>query len=89
MVRPEDEQAQVRRILHDLNNCLGIIQNYAAFLAEGAGDDPGIGEDVAEIQAASRRAVELARELGLVLRPRGPSAPADGRAGEQVADATE
>jgi hypothetical protein len=60
-------------LVHDLNNALAIIVNYAGFVAEelqqlqAAPSDGGrstMGRDVHEIQVAAERAMRLLRELG-------------------------
>ncbi len=50
-------------IAHDFNNLLQAIISYSEFLSESM--DPGseMGQDVAEIQKAARRAAELTRQL--------------------------
>jgi len=60
-------------LVHDLNNALAIIVNYAGFVAEelqqlpAAPSDGGrttMARDVQEIQVAAERAMTLLRELG-------------------------
>jgi signal transduction histidine kinase len=57
LVRP------VREIAHDLNNVLGVVLSYGAFVAEEVEDDSPEKADVKEILAAAERAAGLVREL--------------------------
>ncbi|HUG17002.1 MAG TPA: PAS domain S-box protein [Thermomicrobiales bacterium] len=50
-------------VAHDFNNILTVITAYATFVQDAVGDKPGVLEDVNEIQAASRRAEGLTRQL--------------------------
>jgi signal transduction histidine kinase/ActR/RegA family two-component response regulator len=60
-------------IAHDFNNLLQAIISYSEFLSESM--DPGseMGQDVAEIQKAARRAAELTRQLLVFSRQDVPS----------------
>jgi two-component system, cell cycle sensor histidine kinase and response regulator CckA len=52
-----------REAIHDLNNQLAVILNYASFVLEDmAADDPRR-EDVAEIRQAAVRARDIALQL--------------------------
>jgi CheY-like chemotaxis protein len=57
--QPEPVPAYVRGIAHDLNNALGVIRNYAAFLEEDLAGNPEWQDYVREIRDASARAVKL------------------------------
>jgi PAS domain S-box-containing protein len=50
-------------IAHDFNNILGVIMNYAEFVAEELGPDSSAREDVEEIRRAAERAAALTRQL--------------------------
>ncbi len=50
-------------IAHDFNNILGVIMNYAEFVAEELGPDSASREDVEEIRRAAERAAALTRQL--------------------------
>jgi two-component system cell cycle sensor histidine kinase/response regulator CckA len=50
-------------IAHDFNNILGVILNYADFVAEELADDSPVLEDVEEIKRAAERAATLTRQL--------------------------
>jgi signal transduction histidine kinase len=52
-----------REAIHDLNNQLAVILNYAVFVLEDMAPDDPRREDVTEI----RRAAERARDIGLRL----------------------
>jgi two-component system, cell cycle sensor histidine kinase and response regulator CckA len=60
----------VRRAVHDLNNHLAVILNYAAFVIEDTPADDPRREDLLEI----RRAAESARDVTLRLLSELPSA---------------
>ena len=53
----------MREAVHDLNNQLAVILNYASFLIEDTADDDPRREDLLEI----RRAAERARDVTLTL----------------------
>jgi two-component system, cell cycle sensor histidine kinase and response regulator CckA len=53
----------MREDLHDLNNQLAVILNYAAFVLEDTSPDDPRREDLVEI----RRAAEKARDVTLKL----------------------
>jgi PAS domain S-box-containing protein len=50
-------------IAHDFNNILGVIINYAGFVAEELDGDSSAREDVEEIRRAAERAANLTRQL--------------------------
>ncbi len=50
-------------IAHDFNNVLGVILNYAQFVAEDIGEDSPAYADVEEIRRAAERAAALTRQL--------------------------
>lgn len=62
-----DDRAKASELIHDLRNALGLIINYTALVATELEDRPEVAEDVAEIRAAGRRAVELAGELSALI----------------------
>ncbi len=62
-------------VAHDFNNILGVILNYAEFVAEEIGEDSPAYDDVEEIRRAAQRAAALTRQLLIfsrrdVVRPR-------------------
>ena len=50
-------------IAHDFNNILGVIMNYAEFVADAVPGDSPAQEDVEEIRRAAERAAALTRQL--------------------------
>jgi len=50
-------------IAHDFNNILGVIMNYAEFVADDLEPDAKAQEDVEEIRRAAERAAALTRQL--------------------------
>ncbi len=50
-------------IAHDFNNIVGVILNYAQFVAEQIDEGSPVGEDVEEIRRAAERAAALTRQL--------------------------
>ena len=50
-------------IAHDFNNILGVIMNYAEFVADELEPDSEAQEDVEEIRRAAERAAALTRQL--------------------------
>ena len=50
-------------IAHDFNNILGVILNYAEFVADDLGPDSSSQEDISEIRHAAERAATLTRQL--------------------------
>jgi PAS domain S-box-containing protein len=50
-------------IAHDFNNILGVILNYAEFVADDLPDDSPAQKDVEEIRRAAERAAALTRQL--------------------------
>jgi signal transduction histidine kinase len=53
----------VREAVHDLNNQLAVILNYANFVLEDTAADDPRREDLLEIQRAARRARDVTLEL--------------------------
>ncbi len=53
----------VSAIAHDLNNALGVVLSYGAFVSEEVEDDSPAKADVKEILVAAERAAVLVREL--------------------------
>jgi signal transduction histidine kinase len=53
----------VREAVHDLNNQLAVILNYANFVLEDTPADDPRREDLLEIQRAARRARDVALQL--------------------------
>jgi PAS domain S-box-containing protein len=50
-------------IAHDFNNILGVILNYAQFVAEAVGEGSPVRDDVEEVIRAAERAAALTRQL--------------------------
>ena len=50
-------------IAHDFNNILGVILNYAEFVADELPEDSAVQEDIAEVRRAAERAAALTRQL--------------------------
>ncbi len=50
-------------IAHDFNNILGVIMNYAEFVADELPEGSQAGQDVEEIRRAAERATALTRQL--------------------------
>ena len=59
-------------VAHDFNNMLGVILNYASFVAEELPEGSPARDDVAEIQQAAERAATLTRQLLLFSRRQEP-----------------
>ena len=57
-----------RELIHELNNALGLVINYAILLGEDLRDQPEYSDDLSEIRTAGERAADLVRELSAVLR---------------------
>jgi signal transduction histidine kinase len=68
-------------VAHDFNNILGIVLNYMSFIGQELAKEPsqihwqGVRDDIAGVETAVHRAVDLTRQLltfgrGEVLRPR-------------------
>jgi signal transduction histidine kinase len=53
----------VRKAVHDLNNQLAVILNYANFVVEDTPADDPRREDLLEIQRAARVARDVALEM--------------------------
>jgi two-component system cell cycle sensor histidine kinase/response regulator CckA len=53
----------VREAVHDLNNQLAVILNYASFLLEDTPPGDPRRDDLLEIQRAAQRARDVALEL--------------------------
>lgn len=60
--------SRARELIHELNNALGLVINYATLLGEDLRDQPGFADDLHEICTAAGRAADLVRELSAVLR---------------------
>lgn len=72
---------RAREIIHELNNALGLVINYAILLGEDLKDDPRAADDLGEIRAAGERAADLVRELSAVIREATAARPAEGNPG--------
>ena len=59
---------RTRELIHELNNALGLVINYAILLGEDLRDQPEFADDLSEIRAAGQRAADLVRELAALLR---------------------
>ena len=57
----------MREAVHDLNNQLAVILNYASFVLEDTAPDDPRREDLLEIQRAAERARDVT--LQLLARP--------------------
>lgn len=55
--------AEARQIAHDLNNAIGVIINYAAFVAEELDPSSRAHRDLDQIQRAAEQAAELSHRL--------------------------
>ena len=53
----------MRKAVHDLNNQLAVILNYATFVLEDTPADDPRREDLLEIQRAARRARDVTLQL--------------------------
>jgi hypothetical protein len=53
----------MRKAVHDLNNQLAVILNYASFVIEDTAADDPRREDLLEIQRAAERARDLALQM--------------------------
>ncbi|HKP20701.1 MAG TPA: hypothetical protein VJT68_04250 [Thermoleophilaceae bacterium] len=53
----------MRKAVHDLNNQLAVILNYANFVIEDTPADDPRREDLLEIQRAAKRARDVALEM--------------------------
>ena len=53
----------MRKAVHDLNNQLAVILNYANFVIEDTPADDPRREDLMEIQRAAKRARDVALEM--------------------------
>ena len=53
----------MRKAVHDLNNQLAVILNYATFVIEDTPADDPRREDLLEIQRAAERAREVTLQL--------------------------
>ena len=58
-----DIRSVARELAHALTNQFGVIRNYAELAAEDADDPRSLREDLAEIQDAAQRGVELTGRL--------------------------
>ena len=61
-----------REIIHELNNVLGLVINYATLMAEDLKGSPQLLDDVNEIRLAGEQAADLVRELSARLREMRP-----------------
>lgn len=68
MVGSGGARAREREIIHELNNALGLVINYATLVAEDVKDHPALADDLNEIRNAGQRAADLVRELSAALR---------------------
>jgi two-component system cell cycle sensor histidine kinase/response regulator CckA len=59
----------VRRAVHDLNNQLAVILNYATFVIEDTASDDPRREDLLEIQRAAKRARDVTLQMLAELPP--------------------
>jgi two-component system, cell cycle sensor histidine kinase and response regulator CckA len=59
----------VRKAVHDLNNQLAVILNYAAFVIEDTAADDPRREDLLEIQHAAERARDVTLQMLADLPP--------------------
>lgn len=50
-------------VAHEFNNYLGVILGYSEILAEEAGENEGLRQNVAEINAATQHAASLTKQL--------------------------
>jgi two-component system cell cycle sensor histidine kinase/response regulator CckA len=79
-LRMEDELQEKRRmealgrlaggVAHDFNNLLTVIIGYTDLIARRMGPSSHLGEDIAAVQAASKRAVALTEQLLTISRRR-------------------
>jgi two-component system, cell cycle sensor histidine kinase and response regulator CckA len=53
----------VRKAVHDLNNQLAVILNYAAFVIDDTAADDPRREDLLEIQRAAKRARDVTLQM--------------------------
>ena len=64
--------------IHDLNNDLGVILNYATVLARDLADRPKAAQYTTELVSAGQHAVQLVAQLSELIEPApGPVAPGD------------
>lgn len=59
----EDWRPFARRVVHEINNPLGIIKNYMAILRVKLGDQPSVDEDLRIIHEELDRVARIARQL--------------------------
>ncbi len=64
------QRDELIEIVHDFNNAIGIIVNYAQFAAEGVSADSSVAADLAEVRKAAERAAEINRRLAALLNGR-------------------
>jgi hypothetical protein len=62
-----EASASVRRIVHDLNNSVSVLVNYAALLAEDLTDRPELAGWLGEMRRAGQRAGDQLRHLNGLL----------------------
>ena len=68
MATTDEDGRRIGDIVHELNNALGLVINYANLVSRDLHDRPDVADDLAEIRDAGRRAAELVKELTAVLR---------------------
>lgn len=59
---------RVLEIIHELNNALGLVINYAVLLSRDLADRPEVVNDLTEIHSAGRRGTDLVRELSEIVQ---------------------
>ena len=71
-IRSEPDPAEVRGLVHDLNNVLVAVVGYAEIVAADARDGAVEPRDADQAVAATRRAIELVDHISALLdgRPR-------------------
>jgi signal transduction histidine kinase len=67
----------VRKAVHDLNNQLAVILNYATFVLEDTPADDPRREDLVEIRRAAERSRDIALELLQSVPPDSGQPPAE------------
>jgi hypothetical protein len=74
------DRAVALGMIHDLNNALGVVVNYACVVARDLEDRPTAARNMNEVASAGQRAVELVAQLSdLVQRPSDRSTSNDPR----------
>jgi hypothetical protein len=59
---------RVLEIIHELNNALGLVINYATLLTGDLADQPNLANDLTQIHTAGRRAADLVGELAEIVQ---------------------